>query len=194
MRPFRFPLIFASIALFAPSVAYAHTGVNHLFGFQHGVGHPIGGLDHLLAMVAVGIWAAQLGGRALWIVPLTFVFVTGIGGVIGMTGIPFLFVEQGIVLSVLLFGVLIAAAFRFSPAIGAITAGVFALFHGYAHGAEIPAIASGIAYGVGFVMTTALLHVAGIGFGLFFERKGSAQVVRFAGAGIALCGVFLFFR
>jgi urease accessory protein len=177
--------------LLAPSFVYAHTGVGHGAGFLHGVGHPLGGLDHILAMVAVGIWAAQIAGRATWAVPATFVTVMLIGSAIGFTGTAVPYVEQGIVMSVLLLGVLITAALRLPLAASAAIVGLFALFHGHAHGAEMPVALSGISYGIGFVLTTAVLLFSGIVFGLSLQKSARLQTVRYVGAAIAAGGVFL---
>ena len=190
----RFGLValLASIAvILAPSSAFAHTGVGPAHDLLHGLAHPLTGLDHILAMFAVGLWAAQRGGRAIWFVPLTFVLVMTLGGALGMSGISFPFVEQGIVLSVIILGVLVAAAIRLPLPISAGIVGLFALVHGYAHGAEIPSSASGFSYALGFAAATALLHVAGIGFGILTQRWHYSQLVRFAGAAIAACGIFL---
>ena len=175
--------------LLLPSFAYAHVGVGGASGFMHGLTHPTGGLDHVCAMLAVGLWAAQMGGRSVWAVPLTFVGVMALGGALPMLGISLPFVEPGIVLSVLLLGVLIAAAVRLPLLLSSSMVGLFALWHGHAHGAEMPELASGIGYALGFVLATALLHAIGIAFGLGMRRR--ERVIHAAGAGIALCGVYL---
>jgi urease accessory protein len=175
-----------------PALAQAHPGVpGHTHGFANGLAHPLTGLDHICAMVAVGLWAAQRGGRALWLVPSVFVSVMILGGVLGMAAVPIPFVEPGIAASVLVLGVLIAAAVRLPLPASALLVGLFAVFHGYAHGAEMPASASGLAYGLGFVAATASLHLSGIGLGLLAQRFGSARLVRYAGAAIAACGIYL---
>jgi urease accessory protein len=177
-----------------PSLAQAHPGPpGHTHGFANGLLHPLTGLDHICAMVAVGLWAAQRGGRALWLVPATFVSVMIIGGILGMghAGIPY--VEQGIAASVLVLGILIAGAVRLPLAANTAIVGLFALFHGYAHGAEMPATASGLAYGVGFVIATASLHLSGIGLGLLAKQFASANLIRYVGGAIAACGVYLCF-
>lgn len=192
-------LWFVAISLLLPSFAYAHVGVGETNGFLHGLTHPTSGLDHVCAMLAVGLWAAQTGGRSIWVVPLTFVGVMALGGVLPILGIGVPFVEQGIVLSVLLLGVLIAASVRLPLWLSSSMVGLFALWHGHAHGAEMPELASGIGYALGFMLATALLHVAGIAFGLGMQRlpvlsrvEGARErVVHFAGASIALCGVYL---
>ena len=124
---------------FLPDIAFAHTGVGETTGFMHGFSHPIGGVDHILAMVAVGLWATQIGGRALWVVPCTFVGVMVLGGVLGFTGIHMPFVEEGILVSILILGVLIAGAFKIPLMYSSLIVGLFAIFHGYAHGTEMPA-------------------------------------------------------
>lgn len=176
-----------------PSLAQAHPGIpGHTHGFANGVMHPFTGLDHLLAMTAVGIWAAQRGGRALWLAPLSFVSVMAVGGILGMSGfgqIPL--IEQAIAASVLVFGIFIATAVQLplKAAIGVI--GMFALFHGYAHGAEMPATASGWLYGLGFVLATASLHLFGIGLGLAAQQTGWKRLIRCAGCLIAAGGAYL---
>ena len=190
---------FIAAGLLLPSFAYAHVGVGEASGFLHGLTHPTSGLDHVCAMLAVGLWAAQMGGRSVWAVPLTFVGVMALGGALPMLGIGVPFVEQGIVLSVLLLGVLIAASVRLPLWLSSGMVGLFALWHGHAHGAEMPAFGSGIEYALGFMLATGLLHVAGIAFGLGMQRlpvlsrvEGARErVVHFAGSGIALCGVYL---
>jgi len=175
-----------------PSFAYAHVGgFAETSGFLHGLLHPASGLDHVCAMLAVGLWAAQMGGRSVWVVPLTFVSVMALGGALPMLGIGLPFVEQGIVLSVLLLGVLIAASIRLPLWLSSGMVGLFALWHGHAHGTEMPELASGIGYALGFMLATALLHAAGIAFGLGVQRLARERIVHFSGASIALCGVYL---
>ena len=184
----------ALLVCLVPILAQAHPGMTgHRHGFENGLLHPLTGLDHLCAMVAVGLWAAQRGGRALWLVPLTFVSVMVIGGILGMGGIPVPYAEQGIAASVLVLGIFIAAAVRLPLAASMAIVGLFALFHGYAHGAEMPDTTSGFVYGLGFVAATASLHLAGIALGIATQRFASAQVVRYLGGGIAACGVYLCF-
>lgn len=180
----------AALALL-PSLAHAHIGIGDAGGFMHGLVHPASGQDHVLAMLAVGLWAAQTGGRSVWAVPLTFVSVMALGGALPLLGIGLPFVEQGIVLSVLLLGVLIAVSVRLPLWLGSGMVGLFALWHGYAHGAEMPALASGIEYAQGFLLATALLHTIGIAFGLGMQWLTREHVIRAAGASIALCGMYL---
>lgn len=177
--------------LLLPSFAYAHVGIGEHSGFLHGITHPASGLDHACAMLAVGLWAAQMGGRSMWAVPLTFVGVMALGGVLPMLGITLPFVEQGIVLSVLLLGVLIAASIRLPQWLSGGMVGLFALWHGYAHGVEMPVLDFGTGYVPGFMLATASLHIVGIAFGLKMQTLSRKRLVYAAGAGIALCGVYL---
>jgi urease accessory protein len=180
-----------ALIAFTPVLAQAHPGHGLHNSFSGGFNHPMHGLDHILAMVAVGIWAAQLGGRALWAVPATFISVMMIGGALGMTGIQLPMVEAGIMASVLVLGLMIAMAARLPLVASMALVGVFALFHGHAHGTEIPAAASGLQYALGFVVATAILHAAGIALGLIAQKNLRAPVIRLAGAAIAICGVCL---
>jgi len=182
----------ALATLAAPSAAFAHTGVGDASGFAHGLMHPITGLDHILAMVAVGIFAWQLGGRALWLVPATFVAVMALGGALGVAGIDVPAVETGIALSVVVLGAAVAAGYKVPVAAAMALVGVFAVFHGHAHGAEMPEDAGGLAYGLGFMTGTALLHLAGLAIGFGVGMVGSRLgpiVTRAAGGVIALLGL-----
>ena len=175
-----------------PSLATAHTGLGHVDGFAHGFAHPLGGLDHVLAMVMVGLFASQLGGRARWLVPASFVSVMVLGGMFGIAGIGVPFVELGIGLSIVVLGVVVAYNFQAGLTAAMALVGFFAVFHGYAHGAEMPESVSGLAYGLGFVLATATLHAAGLGFGLLLDGKGGAKgalLVRSLGAVASVAGV-----
>ena len=185
-------IIALTMLALSPGLALAHTGSGHATGFFHGFGHPIGGTDHVLAMLAVGILAYVLGGRALWLVPLSFVGMMLAGFVLGVLQADIPFVELAIALSSVVIGAA-AALGRSMPAAGAMTlVGIFAMFHGHAHGAEMPAGASGLTYALGFAFSTALLHLFGIGTSLTGARlvgrhgKAAAQL---AGAGLALGGI-----
>ncbi|MDQ5908454.1 MAG: urease accessory protein [Pseudomonadota bacterium] len=168
-------------------VAQAHTsGLPHI-DFATGLAHPFGGLDHLLAMVAVGLWAAQRGGRALWLVPMTFVLTMAVGGLLGFLGVTLPGVELGIAGSVLILGLLVALASRLSLAASMGLVGLFALFHGYAHGAEMAAESSALWYSLGFLLATATLHISGIGIALATRQN----LLRVSGAAIAASGVLL---
>ncbi|MBL8667861.1 MAG: HupE/UreJ family protein [Rhodospirillales bacterium] len=183
----------AAIALM-PGIALAHTGVGDTSGFSHGFVHPLTGIDHLLAMMMVGVFAWQLGGRALWLVPLTFVMVMAIGGAFGVAGVSIPFVETGIALSVIVLGAAVAFRLSMPVAIAVALVGLFAVFHGHAHGEEMPENAAGLAYGLGFMLATAALHLAGIGLGFLIGRiadeRGPA-VVRITGGVAAVAGLAL---
>ncbi|ACI59419.1 HupE/UreJ protein (plasmid) [Rhizobium leguminosarum bv. trifolii WSM2304] len=183
-------LTLAATAL--PAVAYAHPAIGEAAGFSHGFAHPMSGLDHILAMVMVGIFAFQLGGRATWLAPATFVLVMALGGALGVAGINLPFVETGIALSVVVLGAVIALNVKapLAAALGVI--GLFAVFHGHAHGAEMPEDASGAAYAAGFMVATALLHAAGLALGYIIGRAGErrgAFVTRAAGSVATIAGV-----
>lgn len=185
-------IIALAILVLSPSLAFAHTGVGHTAGFFYGFEHPIGGLDHILAMVAVGVFAYVLGGRALWLVPLSFVGMMIVGFILGAAQIDLPFVELGIALSSVVIGAAAAWGRPMPVAAAMALVGVFAVFHGHAHGAEMPADSSGIAYAAGFAVSTALLHLAGIaaafGIARLIGRHGklAAQV---AGGAFAIGGV-----
>lgn len=181
------------LVLFSPSLAYAHAGVGETSGLWNGLSHPLIGLDHICAMFAVGLWAAQRGGRAIWMAPLAFVSVMTIGGILGMLAIAIPFVEPGIAASVLILGVLIAAAVRLPLVVSLLIVGLFALFHGHAHGAEMPDRASGLAYGLGFVSASVCLHLCGVGAGLAAQRWRTPQLLRYAGGAVTALGIYLCF-
>ncbi|MCD0417404.1 HupE/UreJ family protein [Rubrivivax sp. JA1024] len=180
----------ASLAVCVPGLAEAHTGVHLLTseGAAAGFAHPFLGLDHLLAMVAVGLWAASLGGRARWLVPGSFIALMTFGAIGGASGLALPAVEPMIALSVIALGVLVALAVRVPTGAAAAVVAVFGVFHGAAHGAEMPALASPLAYGLGFVAATALLHGAGLALGGLRSRL---PTFRLAGGAIALAGVVL---
>lgn len=188
-------MIWAAAALMAvASTAEAHTGVGGTAGFAHGFMHPLSGVDHILAMVAVGLFAARLGGKALWAVPAAFVSMMAFGGALGISGVGLPFVETGIAASVIVLGAIVALQVRLPVAMAIGLVGFFALFHGHAHGAEMPISASGMSYALGFMSATALLHAAGIGLGLTLGRFAShrvTRVVQAAGALMAVAGVGL---
>ncbi|OYY22217.1 MAG: urease accessory protein [Azorhizobium sp. 35-67-15] len=193
-RPaFRVLAIAGALAL-APSLAFAHTGVGATHGFVHGFIHPVTGLDHVLAMVTVGILAWQMGGRAIWLLPASFVSLMAVGGALGMGGFDLPYVETGIALSVVVLGAAVAMGVKAPLAFAMGLVGMFAVFHGHAHGAEMPETAGGLSYGLGFMLGTGLLHLAGLGLGFAIGRLGetSGQAwVRGAGAAISLAGVAL---
>ena len=191
MKPFsklKLAVVFA-VAGFLPVIAEAHPFHGVTNGFTGGFSHPLSGLDHILAMIAVGLWAAQLGGRSRWMVPAAFVSLMIVGGALGMAGIHVPAVESGIAASVLVLGLLIAGAVRLPMYGGMALVGLFAIFHGHAHGTEIPAAASGFTYAVGFVLATIALHAAGIGLGMLAQKRMAVPALRFAGGAIALAGI-----
>lgn len=189
----RLALAFALTTL-PSSAALAHTVAGDSSGLVHGFVHPIAGLDHILAMVAVGLLAARLGGRAVWAVPLSFITMMIVGGILGANGIGLPYVELGISGSVLVLGLVIAFSGRIPATLAMAMAGFLALFHGHAHGVEMPIDAAGLAYGAGFAFATALLHAAGLAFGFGANRLAgamSAKASRLAGGVMAAAGVGL---
>lgn len=169
--------------------AFAHTGYDATFAFRDGLLHPLHGLDHLLAMVAVGLMAWQMGGHARWALPVTFVSVMAIGAAAGASDLAVTGAEMVIVASVVVLGLAIAVQARAPLAVTAATVGAFAFMHGYAHGAEIPDVAGFAGYALGFVAATATLHFVGLGLGWLLTRSPIAM--RMLGAAIALGGVGL---
>ncbi|HSI41126.1 MAG TPA: HupE/UreJ family protein [Xanthobacteraceae bacterium] len=188
------PLLTAALLL-SPAAAYAHTGLGDTHGFAHGFAHPISGLDHVLAMVTVGIFAAHLSGRALWAVPAAFVALMAVGGGLGMAGVDVPFVELGIALSVVVLGLAVASGPKNWPlGVAMALVGFFAIFHGHAHGAEMPENVSGALYAAGFMLATTALHLAGIGLGFAVGRFGdrlAPRLTQVAGGVMAVAGVGL---
>ena len=181
-----------ALLLLAVSPAIAHVGHGSTASFTAGLGHPLGGFDHVAVMVTVGLWAAMKGGRALWIWPAVFVGVMLIGGALGMANIPMPFVEPGILASVVTLGLLVALAVDLPVAVGAAIIAMFALFHGHAHGSEVAETVNGVEYMVGFALATAALHLAGISFAQIMAHFALRPVIRVAGALCVLMGVGLF--
>lgn len=177
-----------------PAAAWAHVGQGGAEGFLAGVGHPVSGLDHVLAMISVGLWGAQLGAPAIWLLPVTFPVVMALGGMLGLLGVPLTGVEIGIALSGVLLGLAVLAECRPPLWAAAAVVGGFAVFHGHAHGTELPAGASGLAYSIGFVMMTGTLHAVGIGIGVIHRWRWGRFALRAAGACVALAGAFFLWR
>ena len=171
--------------------AIAHTGAEHALSFASGFAHPWTGLDHMLAMVAVGLWAGLNGGRALWAWPAAFVGVMLLGGALGMAGVGLPMAEAGILASVMVLGLLVLAAVQLPAAAGAILVAAFALLHGHAHGAELPTGAAAATYAAGFAIATAILHAIGIGVASLAKAPNGRLLVRGAGALVAAAGVAL---
>ncbi|CAN5320479.1 HupE/UreJ family protein [soil metagenome] len=184
--------ILAVIVLSAP--AAAHVGIGNTAGFLYGIQHPLGGLDHIVAMVAVGLFAVHLGGRAVWLVPASFVLMMAAGGMLGASGIAIPWVEMGIALSIVVLGSLIALQIDMPVALAMSLVGGFAIFHGHAHGAEMPATSSGVTYALGFMLATVTLHITGIAVGLAVARlpsPSSRRLARLGGGAMALAGMAL---
>lgn len=187
----RLPIAATMLAVLASAPAAAHTGSAPVVGFVSGFLHPLGGLDHVLAMVAVGMLAALIGGRALWLVPVSFLGAMVVGSVLGFS-LPFL--EIGIVASIIVLGAAVALAPRMPVALAMALVAAFGVVHGHAHGAEMPAASSVLAYGFGFVAATALLHLVGVGGGLAAERlshKAGRAILRVGGGAVAALGLVL---
>jgi urease accessory protein len=180
----------AALVTVAASPAFAHTGVAFFGenGFAVGFSHPLFGLDHLLAMLGIGMWGAQLGGRAVWAVPAAFVTVMIAGAALALAGAPRPMVELGIGGSVLVMGGLIALGARMPLALAMGLAGLFALFHGHAHGTELPGFAHPAAFGAGFVLATAMLHAAGFGIARLLRGQANRLPFRIGGAAMAAIG------
>ena len=192
MRPDRHAACLAAILCTAVSPALAHTEVGVPGGLLNGFLHPLTGLDHLVAMVAVGLWGAQLGRPALWVLPIAFPVVMAFGAVLGMADVAVPQPELMIALSALVLGLLVTFAVRLRFWVAAIVVSVFAIFHGYAHGQELPQAANALAYGLGFVVATGLLHAAGIAIGTVTRWEAGRGAVRGLGLGVAGLGaVFL---
>jgi urease accessory protein len=184
-------LVLAVSLLWAAS-AQAHVERGQAIGFITGLEHPWSGLDHVLAMIAVGLWGAQLGNPALWILPVTFPMVMSLGAMMGLLGIPLPGIEIGIAVSAILLGAMVLGEVKPKLYIAAVMVGFFAIFHGHAHGTELPAGQSGLLYSMGFVIATGCLHGIGITIGLIHRWPAGKLALRGAGAFIAAMGlVFL---
>jgi urease accessory protein len=180
---------FFFLARIAPAFAHSGEGAG---GFLAGLSHPVFGLDHVVAMVAVGLWGAFLGPPAIWMLPIVFPLVMAFGGVVGILGVPLPATEIGIAVSTIVLGLMVALAARPPLWIAAVLVGAFAIFHGYAHGKELPDGANAVAFSAGVVIATGLLHLTGIAFGLLARWPAGRLAVRAAGCVIALIGVTYF--
>jgi urease accessory protein len=184
------PAFFFLILLF-PDPAYAHT-FQEGGGFWSGLTHPVLGFDHFLAMLCVGIISAQIGGRAIWTVPMTFVLVMAAGGILGMGEVSIPAVEYGIAFSVAILGVALALGKKITPMLAMTGVAIFAVFHGHAHGTEMPEVAEPFPYAAGFLLGTAAIHLAGVVFGSVASKvKDGPEFIRFVGAGIAGAGIYI---
>ncbi len=184
-----FVVVAALVCLAAPLTVFAHTG-GETGGFGSGMSHPVGGLDHVLAMVAVGIWGAQLGKPSVWLLPIAFPLMMACGAALGLMGYPLPGVELGIAISAVVLGSMIIMEAK--PAVGMAVAlvGFFALFHGHAHGTELPEGQSGLLYSIGFVVSTGLLHAVGIGIGVVHHWEAGRFMLRGAGGVVVTGGLY----
>ena len=183
-----------AVSLSWTTPAQAHIQQGQAIGFVTGLEHPWSGLDHVLAMIAVGIWGAQLGNPALWILPVTFPMVMSLGAMMGLLGIPLPGIEIGIAVSAILLGAMVLGEVRPKLYIAAVMVGFFAVFHGHAHGTELPAGQSGLLYSMGFVIATGVLHGIGILIGTIHRWPAGKLALRVAGAFIAVMGVFFLWQ
>ncbi|MFO1039430.1 MAG: HupE/UreJ family protein [Geminicoccaceae bacterium] len=183
-------LLLTMAVLLAPDLALAHTGTGDLNGFFSGFEHPILGPDHLVAMLAVGLWGAQLGNPALWVLPITFPLVMAFGGVMGVSGVELPFLETVIAMSGLVLGLAVAFSWPAPLWLAGCIVALFAIFHGNAHGLELPEAASPLAYAVGFVLATGMIHLCGIGIGTLARWPIGERVVRAGGLAVAALGLW----
>jgi len=181
-------------AALSPSIALAHVETGQAAGFLAGLAHPVTGMDHVLAMIAVGLWGAVLGPPAIWVLPVAFPLVMALGGLMGLLGIPVPGVEFGIAISAIVLGAMVLAEARPPIWLAALIVAFFAVFHGHAHGRELPEGTSALLYSLGFVAATGLLHAVGILLGAARRWPAGRQALRAAGAGVALAGLFFLWR
>jgi urease accessory protein len=189
----KFFLVLVMCLVLTPS-AHAHVEGGQAVGFVTGLQHPWSGLDHVLAMIAVGLWGAQLGNPALWVLPVTFPMVMSFGAMMGLLGMPLPGIEIGIAVSAIILGGMVLGEVKPKLIIAAIMVGVFAIFHGHAHGTELPPGQSGLLYSMGFVIATGVLHGIGILIGLIHRWPAGKLALRFAGAFIAVMGIFFLWQ
>lgn len=181
-------LLAGALLLLAPESAAAHIIQDTNGGFGAGFEHPLTGPDHFLAMFAVGLWGAQMGGRYVWSLPVTFPLIMTLGGLAGMMGLPLPHVELGIALSIVVLGAAIVFAWRPLEVVALLVVGIFAIFHGFAHGAELPGSTDPADYAVGFVVATGVIHLLGIGVGLVLDKPLGGQLARALGVAIVAGG------
>jgi urease accessory protein len=184
------PPILPIVLLLWPLAALAHVEGGVASGFLNGLSHPISGLDHVLAMVAVGLWGAQLGAPAIWLLPVAFPIMMAFGGLLGLSGVALPSVELGIALSAVMLGALILGSIRLPLAAALLVVGFFAVFHGHAHGTEMTPGQSAILYSLGFVIATGLLHSLGIAIGLIHRWNAGRLALRGAGSVVMAGGLF----
>jgi urease accessory protein len=191
--PWRDALLALALLLLA-APAWAHQQTGQAAGFLTGLEHPVSGLDHVLAMISVGLWGAQLGAPAVWVLPVVFPMVMAFGGFLGLLGVPLPGTEIGIAVSAILLGLVVALEARPPLWAAGVLVGVFAIFHGYAHGTELPVGESALLYSVGFVIATGCLHGVGIGIGVIHRWSAGRVALRVAGTLVALAGVSFLWR
>jgi urease accessory protein len=192
-RPwYRSPIALIAIAgaVSLSNSAQAHIVRGEAIGFVSGLKHPVSGLDHICAMIAVGMWGAQLGAPAIWVLPVTFPLIMAIGGFLGLIGVPLPGTELGIALSGVMLGTMVLLEMRPPLYWAAVLVGIFGLYHGHAHGAELPAGENGLLYSLGFVISTGLLHLTGITIGLIHRWPWGRRMLQLAGAGVVVCGLY----
>jgi urease accessory protein len=175
-------------------LAFAHTQKGEAVGFLTGFRHPISGLDHVLAMIAVGLWGAQLGNPAIWVLPVAFPMVMAFGGMLALMGVPLPGTEYGIAISAILLGACVLFEFRPPLPVAAILVAFFAIFHGHAHGTELPPGQSALLYSIGFVIATGCLHGVGIAIGTVHQWKMGQAIVRAAGGIVAVGGLYFLWQ
>jgi urease accessory protein len=187
-------LLYFVFAMLSPGRAFAHTQGGEALGFISGLLHPVSGLDHVLAMVAVGLWGAQLGTPAIWILPVTFPLVMAFGGMLGLMGVTLPGTEVCIALSAMALGFMVLREAQPNLVIAAFLVGFFAIFHGHAHGTELPPGANGMLYSIGFVIATGTLHAAGVAIGIVHHWPAGRLALRAAGALVSIAGVVFLWR
>jgi urease accessory protein len=187
-----FPILI--FVMLCATSALAHPQKGEAVGFLTGFRHPISGLDHVLAMIAVGLWGAQLGSPAIWLLPVAFPMVMAVGGMLGLMGIPLPGTEYGIALSAMLLGAAVLLELRPSLRIAVLLVGFFAIFHGHAHGTELPPGQSALLYSMGFVIATGCLHAVGIGIGTVHRWGWGQKLLRAAGGLVTMGGVFFLWK
>lgn len=190
---YRFVLLWL-IVVCPVQIAHAHVQQGEAASFSTGLGHPISGLDHVVAMIAVGLWGAQLGAPAIWLLPVAFPMVMAIGGMLGLMGVPLPGAEVGIAASAILLGGAVMSEARPPLTVAAAVVAPFAIFHGYAHGSELPPGQNGLLYSMGFVVATGCLHAVGVSVGVIHRWLWGQTVLRLAGGAVAVVGAFSMWR
>jgi urease accessory protein len=187
-------VVILAVTILWAQPAFAHPQEGQAAGLLTGLVHPISGLDHVLAMIAVGLWGAQLGAPAIWVLPVAFPMVMAMGGMLGFLGVPVPGTEYGIAASAILLGTVVTLEARPPLVLAALVVGLFAIFHGHAHGTELPPGESALLYSMGFVVATGCLHAVGIGIGTVYRWKWGQTLVRVAGAVIGSGGIFFMWQ